>query len=104
MYLAATVAHIVYTVVLLYRLIPVVRLHVRFVSSNMLAEEWKHDLYYRDPVTGTPVLDLSEEEFDLRYDDFVYDPLLNPYDHGCFRNWQVFWCAPRRSRTQRGDF
>lgn len=107
--LFATVVHIVYSIYLLLLVIPLARLHVGFVSRNELAEEWKENVYYRvgDRLTGEPVrvLDLSDEdEIENRLDQFIYDRNLNPYDHGCFRNWQAFWCTSRCSRAQRGDF
>eukprot|EP00929_Paragymnodinium_shiwhaense_P112986 TRINITY_DN81250_c0_g1_i1.p1 TRINITY_DN81250_c0_g1~~TRINITY_DN81250_c0_g1_i1.p1 ORF type:complete len:399 (-),score=56.30 TRINITY_DN81250_c0_g1_i1:157-1353(-) len=105
--LVALMAHLIYSTGLGYYVLPIVRLHVLFISRNELAEEWKTDSNYvvDDKVTGEPikVKELSEDDFDELFDSFRYEPSLNPWDHGCLNNCLAFWCTPRCGDTT-GDF
>merc|ERR1712007_98858 len=102
------VLHLVYSLIFGHYLLPIFRLHMRFVSRNELAQEWKHDLFYivRDQVTGEPVWvkELDADEFDEHFDYFEYDPARNAYDKGCPSNCWTFWRTTRMGSAQKGDF
>lgn len=101
-------AHLVYLAIFGYNLIPVVRLHVTFVSRNELANEWKEDENYvvDDLETGTSVWvgDLDTDEFNAKFDSFRYDPTRNRWDKGCPTNCFLFWFVPRWDKDQTGEF
>merc|ERR1719188_936101 len=105
---AALAVHLVVQAVLAYYAVPILRLHVGFVSRNELAQEWKEDTNYvvYDELTGEAreINDLTEEEYDDLYDLFVYDKSRNPWDQGCLRNWVLFWCRPRWGPEELGEF
>lgn len=100
--------HFGYSAGFCYYVLPIFRLHVRFVSRNELANEWKSDLFYvlEDEDTGdyTWVGDLDPMVFNERYDDFQYDPTRNPWDKGCPMNCCLFWCTSRSSEREYGEF
>lgn len=103
----ALVVHLVVQAILAYYAIPILRLHVGFVSRNELAQEWKEDTnYVVFDENGEPrdIDDLDEEEYDELYDDFVYVKERNVWDQGCMRNWMLFWCAPRCDPAELGEF
>merc|ERR1712194_96124 len=87
------VAHVGYCFGFAYYVVPIVRLHLGFISRNELANEWKHALYYTiDDQHGNTksVGELDVEEYNQRYDSFCYDESRNPFDEGCFQNWMTF--------------
>ncbi|CAE7204688.1 unnamed protein product [Symbiodinium natans] len=102
------VGHLAYLGVFAYGLLPIVRLHVAFVSRNELANEWKDDLNYvvDDLEMGTSkwVGELDTEEFNEKFDRFRYEPTRNRWDQGWQMNCYLFWCVPRWDRHQTGEF
>jgi len=100
--------HCAYSLVFAYFVVPIFRKHVGFVSRNELAQDWKSDSFYiiHDAVTGEPraVKTLEEEEYNLYFDTFQYDGTLNPWDKGCPKNCGIFWCRPRWTDGQLGEF
>jgi len=87
---------------------PIFRLHVGFVSRNELANEWKRNDFYVVTSLRTgkrvPVNELSDDEFNERFDAFEYDESRNPWDKGTVANCWAFWCTPRRTPGQLGEF
>jgi len=99
----AVVGHLVWSVAVLGKAGMVLQVHTGLISRNELAAEWSEKLYY---VTddGLPVEELSDDEFNRRFDAFVYDASRNDFDRGCMRNCFSFWCVPRWARGQLGEF
>jgi len=88
---------------------PILRLHVGFISRNELANDWKKNSFYivqskRTPGKLVPVDDLSDGEFNDRFDSFCYDETRNPWDKGVGENCWSFWCTSRWDLGQLGDF
>jgi len=102
------VLHLAYSLILTSLVGPIFRLHVGFISRNELANEWKRHDYYvitsRQTGKPVPVNELSDDEFNERFDAFEYDKTKNPFDSGTARNCWVFWCTPRCSQGQLGEF
>lgn len=103
-----TIVHFMYSVALLVLAAPILRLHVGFISRNELAAEWKRNIFYvvegPRPDEFIPVNDLGDDEFNAQFDSFIYDPTRNSFDQGCIMNCWLFWCSPRCSPSQMGDF
>jgi len=91
--------HFAYSVVVIGLAGPILRLHIGFIARNELANDWKKNTFYiiHSKRTGgiEPVNDLGDEEFNERFDSFVYDGTRNPWDKGIFENCFMFWCTPR---------
>lgn len=87
---------------------PIFRLHVGFVSRNELANEWKRNEYYVVTSLRTgktvPVNELSDDEFNERFDFFEYDKSKNPWDKDFVSNCLAFWFTPRWAPGQLGEF
>lgn len=103
----AVILHIFYSVVLMFLAGPILRIHVGLVCRNELANEWKRNDFY--VVTGKhggkiSVNELSDEEFNARFDHFEYDPQRNSFDKGWADNCWSFWCIPRWPQHQMGEF
>jgi len=102
------VLHLAYSLILTSLVGPIFRLHVGFISRNELANEWKRNDYYiiTSRQTGKPISvnELSDDEFNERFDDFEYDKTKNPFDRGTCSNCWAFCCTPRWSRGQLGEF
>jgi len=102
------VLHLAYSLILTSLVGPIFRLHVGFISRNELANEWKRHDYYvvtsRQTGKPIPVNELSDDEFNERFDAFEYDKTKNPFDRGVVSNCWAFWCTPRWSRGQLGEF
>jgi hypothetical protein len=103
----AVAFHLFYSVTLMTLVGPILRIHIGLVSRNELASEWKRNDYY--VVRGKhgekiPVNELSDDEFNNRFDNFEYDARKNVFDHGLLNNWWSFWCIPRWPPTQQGEF
>merc|ERR1719410_315765 len=102
------VLHLAYSLILTSLVGPIFRLHVGFISRNELANEWKRHDYYvvTSRQTGKPIAvnELSDDEFNERFDAFEYDKTKNPFDRGTCSNCWAFWCTPRWSRGQLGEF
>jgi len=102
------VLHLAYSLILTSLVGPIFRLHVGFISRNELANEWKRHDYYiiTSRQTGKPISvnELSDDEFNERFDDFEYDKTKNPFDRGTCSNCWAFCCTPRWSRGQLGEF
>jgi len=100
--------HLVYSVILCSLAGPILRLHIGFVSRNELANEWKRNDFYVITSTRTgktiPVNELSDDEFNERFDAFEYDSRRNPFDRGTLNNCWSFWCTPRWTPGQLGEF
>mmetsp|Transcript_19119 Transcript_19119/g.45016 ORF Transcript_19119/g.45016 Transcript_19119/m.45016 type:complete len:449 (+) Transcript_19119:102-1448(+) len=102
------VIHLVYSIGLTSLAGPIFRLHVGFVSRNELANEWKQNKFYvvNSLRTGAtlPVNELSDDEFNERFDAFEYDKSRNPWDKGASNNCWAFWCTPRWRPGELGEF
>jgi len=100
--------HLAYSACLLLRVCPIFTLHVGFVSRNELANDWKKNTNYVLPSKDTgklvPVNDLSDDEFNERFDAFIYAKEKNEFDKDVVTNWTTFWCTPRWASSQLGDF
>merc|ERR1719343_685150 len=96
---AGVALHLGYSVALIALALPILRIHVGLVSRNELAAEWKRNDFYvaRNTKRGkdVPVNDLSDDEFNALFDEFVYDKSKNEMDQGCAKNCFNFWCLPR---------
>lgn len=102
------VMHLTYSLILTSLAGPIFRLHVGFVSRNELANEWKRNDFYvvTNARTGksVPVNELSDDEFNERFDAFEYDKSRNPFDKDLVTNCWNFWCTPRWTPGQLGEF
>lgn len=103
------VAHLVYSIAVIALTAPILHIHVGLISRNELAADWKRNDFYiiTRSTSGTidkPVNQLDEDEFNERFDSFAYDEKSNHFDHGCAQNCWDFWCIPRWSKDQLGDF
>jgi len=100
--------HLVYSMILTGLAGPILRLHIGFISRNELANEWKKNEFYiiQSARTGktVPVSELSDEEFNERFDSFQYDHARNAFDQGVGDNCWAFWCTPRWNPEQLGEF
>jgi len=100
--------HLGYSVALIALALPILRIHVGLVSRNELASEWKRNDFYiaRNTKRGknVSVNELSDDEFNLLFDEFVYDETKNSFDHGCFSNCLRFWCWSRWAPSDTGSF
>merc|ERR1711924_306973 len=72
---------------------------VGFVSRNELAYEWKENYHYvvfsEKYGTKVSVNDLSDDEFNDKFEQFEYDSSRNPFDRGLSSNCWTFWCRSR---------
>lgn len=107
--LAILLAHCGYSITLTALVGPILRIHIGLVSRNELASEWKRNDFYvvQDDSRGgqdTPVNELSDDEFNARFDSFSYDQKRNAFDRGLLSNCYAFWCIPRWKAKQMGDF
>lgn len=101
------VLHGLYCGVLLVLSFPILKIHIGLVARNELAAEWKrneHEVIDRENGQTTSVNDLDDDEFNERFDSFMYDKSRNKFDKGCRNNCMSFWCTRRWSRKQLGDF
>merc|ERR1719373_521460 len=84
MYSGLLVMHLSYSAFIVGLAGPILRIHVGLVSRNELANEWKRNDFYvaHSSVKGklVPVGELSDDEFNERFDDFQYDASRNPWD------------------------
>jgi len=101
--------HCAYSLAFAYYVLPIFRQHIRFVSRNELAQDWKSDAFYivHHAVTGEPIAVNTledEEEYNAYFDTFQYDGTRNPWDEGCPKNCRIFWCTPRWTDGQLGEF
>jgi len=102
------VMHLAYSLALTSLAGPIFRLHLGFISRNELANEWKRNDYYvlTSARTGksVPVNQLSDDEFNERFDAFEYDKSRNAFDKDTLSNCWTFWCTPRWAPGQLGEF
>lgn len=100
--------HLAYSVTLVSLAGPIFRLHLGFVSRNELANEWKRNDFYviTNARTGkvVPVNDLTDDEFNDHFDNFEYDKKRNAFDKDLVANCLAFWCTPRWTPGQLGEF
>ncbi|CAE8589360.1 unnamed protein product [Polarella glacialis] len=100
--------HFWYSLGLAMRAFWIVRLHAGLVARNELAKEWNDNRFYTavSAKTGesTPMDELDSDEADELFEEATYDEKLNPYDKGWEVNCTNFWCLPRWSKEQSGDF
>mmetsp|Transcript_49647 Transcript_49647/g.115101 ORF Transcript_49647/g.115101 Transcript_49647/m.115101 type:complete len:480 (+) Transcript_49647:72-1511(+) len=100
--------HLAYSVILVSLAGPIFRLHVGFISRNELANEWKRNDFYviTNARTGkrVPVNDLDDDEFNDHFDAFEYDKKRNTFDKDLVSNCWAFWCTPRWTPGQLGEF
>jgi len=87
---------------------PLLQLHYGFISRNELANEWKRNDFYIIHSTRSgkqvSVTELSDDEFNDRFDSFQYDQTRNHFDKGMATNCWNFWCMPRWKKGQLGEF
>lgn len=105
------ILHLVYSVALLMLAGPILRIHIGLVARNELASEWKKNEFYvvqkstkHGEWQNVPVNELSDDEFNARFDSFSYDKNRNAFDRGWVKNVLSFWFTSRNSRTQLGEF
>mmetsp|Transcript_18 Transcript_18/g.50 ORF Transcript_18/g.50 Transcript_18/m.50 type:complete len:358 (-) Transcript_18:47-1120(-) len=99
--------HLLYSAYFAWYATPLLRQHAAFVMRNELTQEWKRDDYYvvyDEHGNKTHVNDLDTEDYNRLFDEFQYDPSLNPYDKGWVHNCLVFWTTSRHDEEQAGDF
>ena len=55
---------------------------------------------------NVPVEDLEDDEYNELFDRdaFAYDRARNPFENGCFTNCLNFWCQPRWTSDEKGEF
>lgn len=99
------IGHLCYSAILTGLVAPILKIHVGLVTRNELACEWKHNEFYviRKEGSETPVAELTDEEFNDRFNSFCYDSNRNEYDKGWRKNWQMFLCNSRGDECN-GDF
>lgn len=100
--------HLGYSFGLLYVATPIFQIHYGLVSRNELAAEWRRN-DFQIVTTSTkgeniPVNDLSDDEFNARFNDFVYDKSRNGWDRGFLANCFTFWCTSRCDSDELGEF
>ena len=89
---------------------PIFKIHFGLISRNEMAQEWKKNEHYVANNTSigdnVPVEDLEDDEYNELFDRdaFVYDGTRNPFDNGCFTNCLNFWCQPRWTSDEKGEF
>lgn len=102
------ILHFGYSMTIVVMAGPILRLHIGFISRNELANDWKKSTFYcvQSNRTGQKIYvnDLSDEEFNERFDSFEYDMSRNPWDKGLQANCFAFWCTPRWQPGQLGEF
>jgi len=102
------IMHLTYSVILTALAYPIFRLHFGFICRNELANEWKRNDFYilTSNKTGKsmPVNELSDDEFNDRFDAFEYDKMRNSFDKNVSANCWAFWCTPRWAPDQLGEF
>lgn len=106
-HVALVVMHALYCGVLIVLGFPILKIHIGLVARNELAAEWKrndHEVIDRGNGQSISVNELDDDEFNERFDSFVYDRSRNKFDKGCCSNCLSFWCTKRWSRSQLGDF
>lgn len=106
-HVALVVMHGLYCGVLIVLGFPILKIHIGLVARNELAAEWKrndHEVIDRGNGQSISVNELDDDEFNERFDSFVYDRSRNKFDKGCCSNCLSFWCTKRWSRSQLGDF
>ena len=102
--------HLGYSVALLAIDWPIFKIHFGLISRNEMAQEWKKKEHYVANNTSigdnVPVEDLEDDEYNELFDrdSFVYDRTRNPFDNGCFTNCLNFWCQPRWTSDEKGEF
>jgi len=100
--------HLLYSAGVSILAAPILRLHIGFVSRNELADEWKRNTFNVVRSKRTSMLmavdDLSDDEFNERFESFEYDPERNEFDKGVVRNCLLFWCTRRWRPDQMGEF
>ena len=102
--------HLGYSVALLAIDWPISKIHFGLISRNEMAQEWKKKEHYVANNTSigdnVPVEDLEDDEYNELFDrdSFVYDRTRNPFDNGCFTNCLNFWCQPRWTSDEKGEF
>eukprot|EP00929_Paragymnodinium_shiwhaense_P009164 TRINITY_DN113221_c0_g1_i1.p1 TRINITY_DN113221_c0_g1~~TRINITY_DN113221_c0_g1_i1.p1 ORF type:complete len:407 (+),score=44.92 TRINITY_DN113221_c0_g1_i1:153-1373(+) len=101
-------AHLGYSITLVALGGPILHMHCGFISRNELAKEWTRNDFYiiHSSRSGrpVPVTDLSDDEFNDRFDSFQYDGSRNDFDQGTVANCYSFWCVPRWKRGELGEF
>lgn len=104
------ILHMVYSVVFAKLVMPIVTIHVGFVSRSELAKDYKNDEFWVlvDKETGqsTSVKELDADDYNEAFDNdlFTYESARNPYDKGWHRNCLSFWLTTRWSPDQLGEF
>jgi len=105
--LLGLVLHLTYSAILFCLAAPILKLHIGFISRNETAYEWKrndHYIIHRNGGEAVHVNDLTDDEFNDRFDSFEYDRSRNKFDKDCRANCWTFWCTSRWSPGQFGEF
>jgi len=100
--------HFLYSCYFAWYSTPLLRMHAAFVARNELAQEWKKDEFWvvYNELTGEKVSvnDLPTEEYNRRFDEFIYDPSRNQFDKGWVQNCLSFWFTDRSDPDEWGEF
>jgi len=104
------VLHMGYSAIFGKYIMPIFTIHVGFVSRSELAKDYKNDEFWvlNDAETGesTPAKDLDADIYNEAFDNdaLTYDSRRNPWDKGWKSNCFTFWCTPRWTPDQLGEF
>mmetsp|Transcript_66736 Transcript_66736/g.157146 ORF Transcript_66736/g.157146 Transcript_66736/m.157146 type:complete len:360 (+) Transcript_66736:36-1115(+) len=104
------ILHLAYSAIFAKYIMPIFTIHVGFVSRSELAKDYKNDEFWVliDQETGesTPAKDLDADVYNDAFDNdlLTYDGTRNPWDKGWFDNCMTFWCIPRWTPEQMGEF
>lgn len=103
------ILHLLYSIALSCLAGPILKIHVGLVSRNEMAQEWKNNRHYIVKKSkhgdNVNVSALSDDEYNLLFESFVYDPTKNSFDKKSpVKNCWMFWCTGRWRQDQLGDF
>ena len=86
-------------------------IHAALISRNETAQEWKKQQNYvaNDTSLGedVPVEQLDGDGYNHLFDQdafVVYDRTKNPFDKGVLSNCFNFWCMPRWTADEKGEW
>ena len=107
--------HLGYSVALVAIDGPIFKIHFELISRNEMAQEWKKNEHYVANNTSigdnVPVEDLEDDEYNELFDSdsfaIVHKGVTveeHPFDNGCFTNCLNFWCQPRWTSDEKGEF
>ena len=102
--------HLGYSAIFGKYIMPIFMIHVGFVSRSELAKDYKNDefwvLFDKETGESTPAQDLDADVYNEAFDNdaLTYDSKRNPWDKGWASNCMTFWCIPRWTPDQLGEF